>query len=217
MSATSKVDLGQPSHLPDEERVLLHNVSWSTYEQLLADLASQSAPRFTYDKGILEIMSPGPRHERLTDIIETIIKCLAEELNIDVYCLRSTTFKRQSLNRGFEPDSCFYVQNEVHARGKEIIDLRIDPPPDLVIEIDITSGSIDKLPIYAQMQIPEIWRHDGNKLIIYKLSEENYIESNNSQSFPSIYSVGVSDFIKQSKNLASTEFLKTLREWIKRL
>src|SRR5271155_767857 len=117
MSATIKVDLGQSSYLLAEERVLLQNVSWSTYEQLLADLFSQSTPRLTYDKGVLEIMSPGPRHERLTDIIETIIKSLAEETNRNIYCLRSTTFKRKSLKRGFEPDSCFYVQNEEHVRS----------------------------------------------------------------------------------------------------
>jgi Uma2 family endonuclease len=214
---TVKIDLGQQSHPAGEERVLLHNVSWSTYEQLLADLFSQSGPRLTYDKGILEIMSPGPRHERLTDIIETLVKCLAEELNRNVYCLRSTTFRRKSFKRGFEPDSCFYVENESYVREKEIIDLSIDPPPDLVIEIDITSGSIDKLPIYAQMRIPEIWRHDGSKLIIYKLSGSNYVESNNSMSFPSINSIGASDFIRQSKNLPSTEFLKSLRQWIKSL
>ncbi len=204
-----------PTNPPGEERVVLHNVSWSTYEQLLGDLANQSAPRLTYDSGMLEIMSPGPLHEKLTHIIETMIERLAEEMSINVECLRSTTFRRKTFKRGFEPDSCFYIKNEATVRGKEHLNLRQDPAPDLVIEIDITGASIDKFPIFAQMQVPEVWVHDGNKLTIYTLQEQAYAESSNSLSFNQICSAHATEFIERTRKLPRIEFLKALRQWIK--
>lgn len=214
MSTAHELDQQYPNSRSAEDRVLLHNVSWATYEKLLDGLANQSAPRLTYDHGMLEIMSPGPLHERLTCVLEAIIDRFAEEINLNIYCLRSTTFKRKIFQRGFEPDSCFYVRNEGRVRGKDKLDLRVDPAPDLVIEIDITGASIDKFPIFAQMQIPELWLHDGNKLTIYTLQSGVYSESANSKSFPPIKSLEASKFVQQTEDLPSTEFLKALRKWI---
>ncbi len=215
--SVSDTDIEKTGKLPGEQRMVLHEVSWATYEHLLADLANQSSPRLAYSKGVLEIMTPLPRHERLTHTLETIIECLAAEMNIDVYCLRSTTFKRVDLERGFEPDTCFYVQHEALVRGKEIIDLLIDPPPDLVIEVDITRSSINKFPIYAQMGVPEVWRHDGNELTFYRLSMEEYEESKDSVAFPSLTGRSLSQFIRDNLALPSTAFTKAIREWIKML
>ncbi len=134
---------------PAEQRVALHNISWSTYERLLADNETNSAPRFTYDRGELEIMSPSPEHEKLNRRIAQLVLAVADELGVEVEDLGSTTFRREDLERGFEPDSCFYIQNEEKVRGTNCIDPAADPPPDLVIEIDITSPSFSKLPIYA--------------------------------------------------------------------
>lgn len=133
--------------LPVGQTVILHGVSWKTYESLLADHTDRSVPRFAYDQGELEIVSPSPKHEKLNRGLALLVEVVAEEFGIDVYDLGSTTFKREDLERGFEPDSCFYVQNEERVRGKDRIDLETDPPPDLVIEIDITSPSLDKHPI----------------------------------------------------------------------
>jgi Uma2 family endonuclease len=200
-----------------EHRRILTNISWSTYEQLLVGLANQSSIRLTYDKGTLEIMSPLPQHERLKHIIEMIIEILAAEIDQDVYCLASTTFKREDIERGFEPDSCFYIANENLIRGKDTIDLTIDPAPDLVIEVDITNGSLNKFPIYANLGVPELWRHNGKHLTIYHLLGADYVELNNSLAFPFIASTGISDFIQTSKYLRSTVFLKSIREWISQL
>ncbi len=136
---------------PAEQRILLSNVSWETYERLLADHESTSAPRFAFGRGGLEIKSPSPEHEAYNRTIALLVELLAEELGIDVYDLGSTTFRRADLERGFEPDSCLYIQNEERVRGKGRIDLAIDPPPDLVIEVDITSPSINKLSIHARL------------------------------------------------------------------
>lgn len=217
MAARTQAELGRMDHPPAEQRTTLHNVRWVTYEQLLIDLAGQSSRRLTYNQGTLEIMTPLPLHERLTRTIEMMINVVAEETETDIYCLGSTTFKREDLQRGFEPDTCFYIQNEARVRGEEIIDLRTDPPPDLVIEIDITSGSMNKLPIYAHIGVPEVWRHDTSKLVIYKLSGQNYTESSNSLAFPYIASTAATDFIHRHKNDTSTAFIKALRKWVRSL
>jgi Uma2 family endonuclease len=141
---------------PPEEREILSNVSWETYEGMLADHRERSAPRLTYDHGTLEIMSPSPKREELNRTIAQLVEVVAEECKINVRNLGSTTFKRDDLVKGFEPDSCFYIQSASLIRGKEEIDLSIDPPPDLVIEIEISHSSLDKLSIYAR-----IWRQGG--------------------------------------------------------
>src|SRR6266566_7352943 len=138
------------SHAQPAQRVIVHSVSWTTYEHLLADLSNQSSTRLTYDRGMLEIMCPLPEHEEWNRTIALLVEVLAEEMRIDVRNFGSTTFRRADLARGFEPDSCFYIQHEADISGKSTIDLTVDPPPDLVIEVDVTSGSLDKFPIYAQ-------------------------------------------------------------------
>jgi Uma2 family endonuclease len=215
MSTQTDTEIEKESRPPAEQRVIAHNISWETYERLLADLANQSSPRLTYDQGTLEIMTPLPDRERVKHIIELMIEVIAEEVGLDVECLGSTTFKREDLKRGFEPDSCFYFQKAALMRGKKEIDLTIDPPPELLLEVDITSGSLNKFPIYSKIGVPEIWRHDGLKLTIHKLSGEDYIELSNSLAFPFITGNDISDFLGKSENLTRPAFLKLLREWVR--
>jgi Uma2 family endonuclease len=151
---------------PSEQRVVLHNIGWATYERLLADNENNSTPRFAYDRGELEIMSPSPEHEKFDRRIAQLVLAVAEELGIEAEDLGSATFRREDLESGFEPDSCFYIQNEEGVRGKDRIDPAVDPPPDLVIEIDIISPSFNKLPIYTQRGVPEVWRYDGEWMTI---------------------------------------------------
>ncbi len=211
MSAISE----QESRQLAEQRVTLRSVSWETYERLLADLASQSSTRLTYDQGTLEIMSPLFEHEKLNRRIALLIEIIAEEMSLEIEDSGSTTFSPEDLARGFEPDSSFYIQNEATVRGKENIDLSTDPPPDLIVEIDITSGSLNKLPIYAQLGVAEVWRHDGQKLTIYKLVGEQFIETDNSLAFPMVDSAGISDLIEQSKSLKRSAFKDACRQWIR--
>ena len=198
---------------PPEQRVILHNVSWETYERLLTDLQDSSAPRMTYDRGTLEIMSPSSEHERYNRTAAQIVEELAVEMNMNIDSLGSMTFRREDIDRGFEPDSCFYIQNAAHVRGKKRIDLSVDPPPDLVIEIDITSPSLAKFPIFEQVGVPEVWRFDGNRLTIYALAEEGYQERDASISFPTVTAQDVSDFIKDSETMERPEWVRELRGW----
>ena len=198
---------------PAEQKVILHNVRWETYERLLAEHADSSAPRFTYDRGELEIMSPSPEHERLNRRLAQLVLALAEEMGVEAEDLGSTTFRREDLECGFEPDSCFYIENEGLIYGKDRVDLSVDPPPDLVVEIDITSPSISKMPIYVQIGVPEIWRYDGERLTMWKLEGSRYAEITESLALPLLTNSVASDFAEKSKTTKRTTWLMAVREW----
>jgi len=198
---------------PAEGKVILHNVSWETYERLLADHVDSSGPRFAYDRGEMEIMSPSPEHEKINRRMAQLVLAIADESGIEAEDLGSTTFRREDLDRGFEPDSCFYIQNEESIRGKTRIDLSVDPPPDLVIEVDITSPSLDKLPIYARIGVPEIWRYDGEKIAILKLEDEDYLEVAKSAALPSLTGEVLTRFVRESLTLARGAWTRRVREW----
>jgi Uma2 family endonuclease len=142
---------------------------------------------------------------------------VAEELNIEAEDLGSTTFRREDLERGFEPDSCFYIRNAAGVRGKKRIDLGADPPPDLIIEIDITSPSLAKLPLFAKAGVPEVWRFDGNRLAIYELIGDEYLERDASVAFPAVTSADVTAFIKDSETMERPEWVRKLRGWARGL
>jgi Uma2 family endonuclease len=196
-----------------EARVVLPNVSWETYERLLTDLSDCSVPHLTYDQGRLEIMSPTAKHEKVNRSIERLVSIAALELNIEVGSLGSTTFKREDIARGFEPDSCFYVQNEAAIRGKEELDLLVDPPPDIVFEVDITSSSIDKRSLFAQFAVPEVWCYDDESIEILNLVNSAYVKSESSSVLPFLTAKVLTDFIAESLALSSLEWMKKVRDW----
>jgi Uma2 family endonuclease len=198
---------------PAEHRVILHNTSWVTYERLMKERGESRVPRFAYDQGELEIMSPSTEHESIAYYIGLLVAVFAGEAGVDLYGAGSTTFDREDLARGFEPDACFYVQNAERVRGKPRIDLGLDPPPDLIIEVDITSPSLDKFSIYARASIPEIWRHDGERLAIFELRREEYIEVAGSKTLPPLTSEALSGFIKESSSLNIVTWMRRVREW----
>ncbi len=198
---------------PPEERIVLHDVSWETYEQLLANYESKTNPRFAYDRGVLEIMILSAKHEEPNRTLALLVEIVAEEFRINVRNLGSTTFKREDIERGFEPDSCFYIQNVGSIRGKEEVDLMTDPPPDLVIEIDITSPSLNKFPIYAGIGVPEIWRYDGYTLTIFRLESGEYVEAEGSVALPGLTNAVITRFIEESRSLDRLDWLRSVREW----
>ena len=157
-----------------EGRVTLRNVGWETYERLVEEDPGRSAPRFFYDRGVLEIVSPSFEHEQIARMIASLVEELSVELDVDVISAGSTTFKREGAARGFEPDACFYFAGKIpQVRGKRRISLdEGDPPPDLIVEVDITSPSASKLPIYAGLGVAEVWRHDGDRLAILGLRQD---------------------------------------------
>jgi Uma2 family endonuclease len=196
---------------PAEQRVMLHNVSWETYARLVDERGDRRVPRFAYDRGELEIMSPSTEHESVAYFLGLLVALFAGVTGVNVYGVGSTTFKREDLERGFEPDSCFYVQNEERIRGKSRIDLDVDPPPDLVIEVDITSPPLAKFPIYARIGVREIWRHDGERVSIFVLRGGEYAEIVESTMLPPISGPVLSRFVEESKTLGSAAWTRGVR------
>jgi Uma2 family endonuclease/parvulin-like peptidyl-prolyl isomerase len=161
--------------LDEIDHLVLDGVSWELYEHLLK-VADKRRLSMTYDNGELEIMSPPPEHEWAKTVIGDLIKAITEELDMPRLALGSTTFRRRLKKKGLEPDDCFYIQNQPRIVGKKRIHLPKDPPPDIAIEIEITRRCIAKLPIYAALGVPEIWRYDGKKLQCLRLDRDSYRE-----------------------------------------
>ena len=193
--------------------VLLHNIGWSTYESLLRDHPDAASPRFTYDRGDLLIMVTSPEHERINRTINLLVELLAEELEVESCAFGSTTYKRKDLKHGFEPDSCFYFKNEAQMRGKKRLNLAVDPPPELVVEIDITSPSLRKLPLFAAFGIREVWRFDGKEVEILILQSGEYCTNEDSLALQKVTATAISDFVQASFKTGRLEWIKKVRSW----
>ncbi|MEW6492927.1 MAG: Uma2 family endonuclease [Cyanobacteriota bacterium] len=195
------------------DRVVLHNISWQQFENLLVDLGESRAARVAYDDGTLEIMTPLPEHEYYKEALGDAIKDIAEVLDQDYESLGSTTWKREIKKAGVEPDNCFYFQNEPKIRGKLEYDLNQDPPPDLALEIDVTSKSLSRLPIYARLGVPEIWCYDSGELKIYQLQNQGYIEVETSSVFPTLPVQELPALIEQYRPQGRRAMRRAVREW----
>lgn len=198
------------------DRVVLHNISWQQFENLLADLGESRAARVAYDDGTLEIMTPLPEHEYYKEVIGDAIKEIAEVLDQDYESLGSTTWKREIKKAGVEPDNCFYFQNEPRIRGKLEFDLSQDPPPDLALEIDVTSKSLNRFSIYARLGVPEIWCYDSGELKIYQLENEGYIEVETSLVFPTLRVQKLPALIEQYRPQGRRAIRRAVREWARK-
>jgi Uma2 family endonuclease len=200
--------------VPPGNKVRLQNVSWEMYESILEELGEGYAIRLTYYKETLEIRMPLPKHEKAKSLIGYLVNVLLEELNIDCEVLGSTTFKRQDMQSGVEPDDCFYIQNEAAVRGKDRLDLMVDPPPDLAIEIDNSSQT--SLNCYEALRVPELWRYDGQVLKIYLLQEGKYIESNTSPNFPEFPIIDIiPQYVDRSKTEGRSPTIRAFRAWVR--
>jgi Uma2 family endonuclease len=195
------------------QSIILQGVSWATYESLLADFQNSNAVHFAYDRGVLEIMAPSAKHEEPNRALSLFVDLVAGEWDIEVRRLGSATFTRENLSKGFEPDSCFYIQSVERIRGKEEIDLTVDPPPDLVIEIDITSPSLNKFPIYAAVGVPEVWRYQSGRVQIFQRTGEQYTAVEQSTVLPPLTSTILTQFLEESRTLRSPDWLRRVQDW----
>ncbi|MEB3147670.1 MAG: Uma2 family endonuclease [Sphaerospermopsis sp.] len=201
-------------HVPPGQRVLLENVTWTELEAILDELGEHRAARIAYDQGILEIMTPLPEHEFDKEIISDLIKALLEELDIEFLSLGSTTFKNQFMQKGIEPDQCFYIKNEGLVRGKKRVDLTVDPPPDLALEIDVTSRTHPN--IYQALKVPELWRFENGKLQINILVDGNYVVSQSSLNFPGLPLIDmIPRYLESSGINGRNATIKRFRNWVR--
>jgi Uma2 family endonuclease len=200
---------------PPEERVLIHDVSWDTYQRLLAESVNNCGTRFTYNEGELEIMVVNAGHESPNRTLASIAEITAEETGLDFWPTGSTTFQRSDLLKGFEPDSSFYFQNAGVVQGKAELDLQTDPPPELVIEVDISRSSLRRFPIFAAIGVAEVWRYDGKRVRFYGLSGGEYREIEKSHKLPPMTAAQATTFLKRRTEQTAPVWLRSVREWVR--
>ena len=194
-----------------EQRTLLRNITWQTFLDL-CEQREGSVPRMTYDRGELEIMSPRGQHEELGRFVGRIVETFTEVWGIDIRSVASTTFKRHDLTRAFEADESYYIQNVESIWRKEEVDLAIDPPPDLVIEVELTSSAIAKMPLFAAMGIPEVWRHDGSCLKMLSLVEMEYQAIDESVQLPGLTATMIDTVLSKRFEIGETPLIRQFRQ-----
>ncbi len=198
-----------------ENRFRLSDIDWSSYKAI-ANAIGERHVRLTYDRGNLEFMTISYEHERWNELLGQFIVVLTEELDMPRQSAGSTTFDREDLARAVEPDRCYYLANAPLMRDKEQIDLTIDPPPDLALEIEISRSLLNRLGIYAAMGVPEVWRFDGDELQVLLLAEAGrYVESDRSRAFPFLLLSEVLRFLRQRSTVDETTLVRSFRQWVR--
>jgi Uma2 family endonuclease len=199
------------------QHALLEGVRFETYERLLEDLGDCPV-RLTYDRGVLEIMSPSHRHERIKCLIAQLVWGICHELAIPFVSGGSTTWRRQDLEKGLEPDECFWIKNEARIRRRMDLDFRVDPPPDLAIEVDIHARSLERMVIYDALGVPEVWRYRDDRITVHLRQEDGgYRESENSACFPWLSMADLSIWLIRASSGEQDviSLMRAFREWVR--
>ncbi|MGB7086560.1 MAG: Uma2 family endonuclease [Phormidesmis sp.] len=198
------------------DRVVLNDIKWEQFESLLENLGDHRSSRIAYDNGTLEIMAPLPEHEHFKEVIGDAVKDIADELELDYESYGSTTWRQRTAMAGLEPDHCFYFQNEAAIRGRLDLDIsKGDPPPDLALEIDVTSKSLNRFPIYARLEVPEIWCYGSGALTIYHLQSGNYLQAETSLALPQLPIQELPKIIEANRAEGRRAIRKAVRQWVR--
>lgn len=193
-----------------ETRIVLENVNWEIFVAL-ADERRGSVPRLSYNEGVLEMMSPKRKHENISCLLGRMIEAYSEIRGIEILSVASVTVKRSDLKKAYEADESYYVTNIDKVLAKEELDFEVDPPPDLVIEVKLTSSTIDKLELFAAMQVREVWRHDGTSVQFYRLSNGRYDCIAESTELPGLSSDLINRYLDQRLQAGETTWILAFR------
>ena len=195
-------------------RGIVLNLSWQGYERI--GRALQDRPiRITYDRGRVEIMTTSNKQERFKHLIRRLLEALAEELNIEIYGAGSMTFKRKVLKKGLEPDECYWIQNEPIVRGRTDYDIESDPPPDLVLEVEISRSALNRMGIYAALKVPEVWRCNRKVLKVSRLVDGEYQIVPRSLAFPFLDPAAILKFLNEQPPRGDMALTKAFRVWVR--
>ena len=204
------------AYLPEGGTLSFQLVPWDKYEKLLEELGARYRVRVSYDHGKLEINMPLPIHEDYKEFISHLLRALTDELELDMQALGSTTFKYKPWLEGLEPDTCFYIQNAARVIGVRRFDPNEPPPPpDIAVEIDITSVSLSRFPLYANLGVPEVWRYDEHQVWMYHLTEAGYVEAPASRAFPLLTAESLGQFLQRSQTEGQSAVLREFRQWVR--
>ena len=201
---------------PGTQRLVLHNVPWQSYVAIGAALPDWPGLRMTYDRGRLEFMTLSPEHEIYKKRLGRLVEALAEECNLPIATAGEMTFQREELERGLEPDDCFWTVHERHMRALLEWNPKRDPPPDLVIEIEISRSALNRMGIYSALRVPEVWRCDGATLRAHLLQPDgSWRESETSPTFPKIPLAGIVPFLQPSESVGYLDMIRAFRAWVR--
>ena len=201
----------------ENQSLILPNVSWATYQALLRDMGDHRGARLSFSQGNLQIKMPSQLHEIINRLLARIVTTVTEELGLEILDLGSTTLQQEALEQGVEPDTCFYIQNAEQLQG---VNPAIPPdiPPDLVIEVDITSPSTQRMKIYQQLGVPEVWRYTQKQgVVIYHLQASNYQKTSHSKAFPFLSADKLNDLIQSRQTQSENTVMRSLRRWLQGL
>lgn len=202
-----------PPKLVGEKRLTFNQLDWNGFKQIQTVLAERTRARFSYDNGVLEITAPLEGHERAARLIELFIRVLVVELGLKIKTMGSTTLDREDLLKSAEPDNGYYIQNYALVADHEI-NLKSDPPPDLIVEVDITHSNLNKNAFYASLGVPEFWRFNGREWRILVLTNGTYLESETSPTFPTLKKDDLYQFLEAALLDEVTAEI-SLRQWIR--
>ncbi len=205
---------------------VIYDVSWEIYESLIEKYWGENSPRLTYDSGILEVeMANSLKHEEEKKRIKpnnnrnlaALFEQIALELEMDFRRCGSTTFKRRTIGKGFEPDSCYFIHSLQEIAGKSDLNFEKNPPPDLIIEINRTSSSVPRMPVFAAFGVKEVWRFDGKNLRFYVLEEGVYLETAMSIELPILSNEKAFEFLRDSQKLGNVTWAKKIKNWVSKV
>ncbi len=205
------MSIAAPMPISTAGTMTLRDVSWETYESLRAADGNRGI-RMTYDHGVLLLMSPSRLHERIAELLGQLILTWTEVNDIPRMSGGSTTMKSRLRAKGLEPDKCYYIQNEAIARQSDEFDAETDPPPDLAIEVDVSSISLAKMPVYAAFEVPEIWRWVDHRIEIHRLAGGEYVVTENSECLPGFPVDTALKFLDQRHELDETALIRQFRQ-----
>lgn len=200
---------------PLEQRFVVSCVDWDTYVTF-SDRLGERNIRVNYDGVNLEFTTTSLEHESAKTLLARLLEELTVEMDIDIVSGGSLTCRRQDLERGFEPDECYWIDHAVQMLGRKDIDLTRDPPPDLLLEVEISRSFVDRLAIAARLGVPEVWRYDGQTLRIMLLGPEwQYAESPHSRALPFLPVAEFVRFLRHDATLSETKRLRVFRDWVR--
>lgn len=204
----------KPSSPSSDRGVVLQGISWETYLKMLAEMGEHRACRLAYRQGRLEILMPSDLHESNKKLLERMLEALTEELEQPMKSFGSTTLNREDLRLSAEPDSCYYIQSASQIVGRRI-DLEQDPPPDLVLEVDISSPSTQRMEIYAQLGVAELWRYAQGEVQILRLENGKFVACDPSPTFPIVSTAALNEFLQAAEMQDETAWIRSWRRWIR--
>lgn len=200
-----------------DQCIVLHGVSWETYEGLLcSDESQHGSVRMSYDRGRLVLMSPSQEHGQGAERLGLLVRLAAAVLGRNLLGVGRMTMKRQVIGRGKEADTAFYLASEPLVRGKKI-DLDVDPPPDLAIEVEITHHDSGMLAIYEALKVGEVWRFDGTTLHVLRLRPGGgYAEVAASAAMPEMPLKDLPRWLEHAEVEGESTMLTAFLDWARR-